>query len=750
MVASPKMRGNALVDLVIAVVILSLVSISVVGAYTSLMSMVSNAFRNSQASWMGNSVMEIYTAKPFDDIVTNNSFTFTDRFPNYTADITVTPKNVNLSEGTIITGNAASNYKEITAVISGKGDQNILTYTALRSNCTANGPEIESVSTDVSEGYFSSIDGDINIKVRFDREIDIGNASDIDLALNVFKRTGAIENYSVGEPDPKVTVDTPILAGNRRDLTFSYDVGSDHTSQNINTNVSGLIIAGTEYLNATALTLNGDAKITGYVGGESDGCDALHQSGNINNLALPQLAEATLAWDKVVIRMADAQYYVFQHWKDNGTNRKNLQDAINPAVEGEGLQAPSFGDIFDQWKRFDGTTTFANKLAAEAANNARATKWIPQYVAADGEPEGTSETQGNGFDTFDHFFMELNVDPANGFVSPTEYESFILEVTLFSNATPYSSWKGPDNDMIGIIIAYEEASNLCNGGTYGHDPTTCSSDGSDPYVLYAGRTVKGSEPKMGWGLVYNKGNTVSYRNHTNDETNEDGGSGTGNKWNIREVTPSGQRTTNWNSHYVRIRVQRAQNQITIWTTKFYNSRDGALNAGNRGVREHDDTGYLGGANVLSVNLEHDKRLHKFVGGSSFGYITFSQPGAKFLDNVIPEPEVEEEAHADYVVYFNNRQSSGGGGVYDGWGDFNLVQGNCCQPDISDPRPYDPTGSGIWKWNDVASDYRFVPGLTIQDLNGYYGIVKPMADEGSDPVEEGGHTIKYFVKKVAQN
>jgi hypothetical protein len=36
------------------------------------------------------------------------------------------------------------------------------------------------------------------------------------------------------------------------------------------------------------------------------------------------------------------------------------------------------------------------------------------------------------------------------------------------------------------------------------------------------------------------------------------------------------------------------------------------------------------------------------------------------------------------------------------------------------------------------------------LNGYYGIVKPMADGVSDPVEEDGQTIKYSIKKVAEN
>jgi hypothetical protein len=255
---------------------------------------------------------------------------------------------------------------------------------------------------------------------------------------------------------------------------------------------------------------------------------------------------------------------------------------------------------------------------------------------------------------------------------------------------------------------------------------------------------------MGWGLVYNRGGSVSYYNHKNDATNKDGGNGSGDKWNIRERTPPNQRSKSqdWSNHYARIKVERNLNNIKIYTTDFFNTRAGALTAGNRGVR-NDGTGYFDGNNILEVDLEDDVRLHKFIGGSPFGYITFSQPNASYLDNVIPEPEVGEQAHADYVVYFNNRGGEDQG-VYDTWNDFDLVADDCCQPAVSNPRSYNPSGSGIWKWNAPAGDYRFVPGLTIQDLNGYYGIVKPMADGVSDPVEEGGQTIKYSIKKVAEN
>ncbi|MDP6133444.1 MAG: hypothetical protein QF856_02500, partial [Candidatus Marinimicrobia bacterium] len=666
--------------------------------------------------------MEIYSAKAFDDIVPDNSFTLLDQFPNYTANIAVAYKDVNLLESEITDGIINSNYKEITAVISGQGVDDILTYTTLRSDCNEEGPILTSISTDYlsdlnSVPRFASSPNEVIIKLHFNSAIDVSNPQNIVLDLNVTERTeGDDEYYDVLEtPASTITVTGGIL--DDETLSFTYGVNPNHTSWTL-----------TEYLDVLAITLNG-AKITGLVGGMSDGCHA--------DISLPTEEDSTLAANEVIIRIVPGFFYIFTDWTD-------LQNAINPVTEGSGLTAPTFGDIFDKWKRFDGTTVFADKAAAVLAENQNSMAWKPQYIDGDGDPTVYSQTMQGVYDTFSHFYMQRNVVPANGFISPESYETFSLEVTLHSTSS--------DDDMIGIIVAYEEGSNKCNGGNHNsHVATECATTGSTPYVLYAGRSTQGSEPKMGWGLVYNKGNTVAYYNHSEEATNEDGGNGSGDKWNIRETTPPNSRTAsqNWSSYYVRVKVERNLNNIKIYTTDFFNTRAKALTAGNLGVR-NDGTGYFDGNNILEVDLEDDVRLHKFIGGSPFGYITFSQPNASYLDNVIPEPEVEEEAHADYVVYFDDRQSSGGGGVYDGWGEFNLVQSTCCQPDVSNPRSYNPSGSGIWKWNAPAGDYRFVPGLTIQDLNGYYGIVKPMADGVSDPVEEGGQTIKYSIKKVAEN
>ena len=127
---STNKKGNALVDLIIGIVILGLVSISVVGAYTSLISMVTNAFRNSQTSWFGNSVMEIYSAKDFDDIAGVDDFILP-QFPGYTADITVTPKDIDLSTSTFDGGNEESQYKEIIVAANNVSDNSVTLKTII-------------------------------------------------------------------------------------------------------------------------------------------------------------------------------------------------------------------------------------------------------------------------------------------------------------------------------------------------------------------------------------------------------------------------------------------------------------------------------------------------------------------------------------------------------------------------------------------------------------------------------------------
>jgi hypothetical protein len=710
-------KGNALVDLIIGMIIMGLVSISVVGAYTSLMSMASNAFRNSKASWMGNSVMEIYSAKAFDDIDTNDSFTLDDQFPGYTANVTVVEKDVDLSTNTIEDGDASSNYKEITAVISGLGVDDILTYKTLRSNCTQAGPYITGISTTWVSDYAKNGDN-VVIKVTFNRKIDVANNDRIVLNLNVAERTGSQESYSVSLPATPINVTGGTLAGNRLDLSFTYTVGQDHTSSALD-----------NYLDVSSIDLSG-ATITGFDGSSSDGCLAY--------LDLPISPAPTLADDQVIIRLIPGVYYIFHDWA-------TLQNEINPVEPGGGMTAPVMSDIFDAWQRFDGGTLYANKAAASG----NALKWKPQWTNG-GNPPSFSLTQTPTHNVFDHFYMEANVEPPNGFISPNSYENFIFETTLSSTST--------DDDMLGIIIAFAQGSDLCNNSDPTHDGTGCSSTGSNYYVLTAARSAGGAAPVSGWAILY--GNPAGSGGGTNrydwyhtmsrgrsyghwsyeapmfttpstDDDNEDN-----DEWYITEANVPNSPDSRWNQRFIRVNVQRSNNIITAKTTGWLSTRP-----------DPDNTAYLGDSNILTVDLSQDRRLHKFIPARQFGYITFSQPFAKYLDNRTPPPPVAFSLVTDYIVYFHNRNSSENDGIYDTWDDFTLTSENeALERNIVEENKK----SAIWQWDPVQNDWIFQPGLSIQELNGYYGIITPNPDEKSDPLIEDEKTTKYFIKQVAEN
>tara|TARA_B100000959_G_scaffold39181_1_gene38256 strand:+ start:45 stop:2219 length:2175 start_codon:yes stop_codon:yes gene_type:complete len=717
-------KGNALVDLIIAMIILGLVSISVVGAYTSLMSMASNSFRNSQASWMGNSVMEIYSAKAFDDIVPDNSFTLLDQFPNYTANIAVAYKDVNLLESEITDGNINSNYKEITAVISGQGVDDILTYTTLRSDCNEEGPILTSISTDYLSGQnsvprFASSPNEVIIKLHFNSAIDVSNPQNIVLDLNVTERTEGDDGYyDVLEiPASTITVTGGILDDEKRILSFTYDVNPNHTSWTL-----------TEWLDVLAITLN-EAKITGSVGGMSDGCLA--------DISLPTEVVSTLAANEVIIRVIPTVYYIFTDWGD-------LQNAINPGVEGSGLTAPTPGDIFDNWKRFDGNNVYNSLDDVPANSNAR--KWTPIY--------------DDITDNLESFYMWENVAPPSGFVSPESYEILTLETTLYSQyprKAQNKKMRNGDDDMIGVIVAYEQGTDLCNNSSDDHDPATCSNQGGTQHhwIIAANRTGGGVQPTKGWGLVYGK----------TGDTNPAIANATMSIIDDYDIDNKGNSRIHWHGKFTRVKIDKNNNIITAYSTEFLPWQDDDNNSViNSQDRYADDKTasrnyaiaqpYEDGDAILTVDLTSNRKYHKFVNktgqdpedtGSPFGFITYSQPEATYFDNVIPEPEVQHEVETGYIVYFNDRDDTNGDKTYVTWDPFDL-EGD----DEANERGINSNAikSGIWKW--IENDWIFQEGISIQDLNGFYGTITPNEDLNSDPIEENGLVVKYYIKKENQN
>lgn len=639
-------------------------------AYSSLINRTTRAFEISKGAWMANSVMEIYTAKGFDDITSNNNFTLS-QFPNYTADVSTANMDYNLSNGTLTEGDENSLYKQITADITGPSGEGLVTFSTLRSICRLPAPKITKISTDYlaneSSPRFAANTNNVGIKLHFDRAVDVSSLANIALDLLVTERVqGGDGTFSVSEnPSSPITVNSGNLDAAKQNITFNYQPNAMHTSSKLD-----------NYLDVKSLSLNG-AAVTGLIDGSSDGC--------VGDLSIPIEDDSTLADDEVVVRSTPGVYYIYSDW-----------DTVQAKIAPGEFTPPTFADIFNTWGRFDGNKYFANKNAAGITNNAEA--W-----------DAILDNEGN-LETFE---MDLNVDPANGFVSPTEVSNFTFEVTLFSSNS--------DNDMNGLVVAYEKGSNRCNNSTNNHDHTACTSSGSDVYVLIAGRTARGSEPRDGWGLMYGKGDKIRYSGAKTSF-------GTGDtQWTIRKKTTSGNANrSSWSSKYVRLKVERMGDSVAVHTTDWVSSRAAALNAS-----------YKTGDYILTINLKDDRRLHKFVGGSAYGYVTFSQPYSRYYDNEFPPPT--QDVNTDYIVYFDQRNDSDNDDVYDQWDNFTMSLAQAGNADLATPS----RTSGIWKWDATNNEWDFQVNLSIQDLAGWYRTISPSS--ATDPT-----TDEYFIKEEAEN
>ena len=167
--------------------------------------------------------------------------------------------------------------------------------------------------------------------------------------------------------------------------------------------------------------------------------------------------------------------------------------------------------------------------------------------------------------------MPLNVEPSSGFVSENEYEDLTLEATLYSQYPrqhhPASMTAG-DDDMIGIIVAYEEATDECNMKDIAdHDPETCGNEPGqpvEPYVIMAARSGGGSNPTAGWALVYTRTSNISYTDPSNYNYQ-----GAGSALVLADVSccdHCGSLGSSWHAKYARVKIERDNNILTARTT----------------------------------------------------------------------------------------------------------------------------------------------------------------------------------------
>ena len=757
-------RGEALIDVVIGTTLIGFFVISTFNVLLGILKESGQITKRIQANWVANSYMEQITHFPFTDPDDTDPEDGSDRddvddfddysVVNYGLTVTVNVNDTEVNAGIISLPDFPldnPDFKQVRVTVSDGGLSEPIELKTLVPLDALPPPYITEIYTDYecperncgdnesSREYAEQIDN-IFIKVVFDREISVSSIEDITLTLknvteSVTYGTDGIEgdmwyhdnllNELVDDerlhllsdcPTPLINEDQSISHGcgygygddlvtkvnegqdpitatgssvsvDDLELTFTYERGEPAAKYHTSTTFD-------DYLDVERIDLNGGT-IQGLVNLSPDGVHALEDDDGL--IVLPTEDESKmLTNDEVIILNQPATFYIF--YEDNEDvidGWEQVQKVVNPAAVQE-MDVPTMGDIFDEWKRFDGTKTYDNR--ADASGNSL--MWTPNY---------------DDDNVLESFSMALNVDPPSGFVSPDVFEDLILETTFLSTY-PRSTWPTTDDDMIGLIIAYEEGSNYCSiSGA--HDPETCTDIANEtvrPYAIIAARTGGGSVPRAGWGLVYGRTDKIRYWPSNDDyEVIIDDYSDAVGKLKGR---------------YVRIRIERSKHLLRAYTTAYHPAQ--------AATKENILTEpFLSGSAELTADLTSDRRFHKFLGGqrdggSSYGYITFSQPQAQYLDNIMPPPEVER--NVDYVIYFHNREDTDDDGIYDTWAPFDLTVENATGDNGRDLAAVNQR-SGIWKWDETVDPARWVfrenalnelLGRTVQEAAGHYRIISP--------------------------
>ena len=266
----------------------------------------------------------------------------------------------------------------------------------------------------------------------------------------------------------------------------------------------------------------------------------------------------------------------------------------------------SVQDIFDDWDRFQD-----NDIATESPFSGNYNQWT---LVDDGEDS--------------YIEMNVNFGLNLGFVSDESVENFIFEATLFSNHVN-GRWK--DDDLIGLIIAFKRENNK-------------------NYAIAVGKTFNGLQPKNEhgtFGVFYGEIINLFPWNDPIDI----------NKHFL--ITPEikylGAKNY-WLGKFVRVKVQRNGDDITVKMNGENTSRDEAL-----------ETPYLED-HTISINLNDDPNLVKFKGAKQYGYIVKSQANARWYDirtsggsverrNISILVQLEEEGQTEIIQYYKKNDDS---------------------------------------------------------------------------------------------
>ena len=244
----------------------------------------------------------------------------------------------------------------------------------------------------------------------------------------------------------------------------------------------------------------------------------------------------------------------------------------------------SFEDVFNTWYRFS-------------------------HGASETYPSDGTETNAWSYQSAtDTVECTINSATHVGFVSEEKYSTYIHEATLTS--------AGADNDMLGVVIAFDfDENDLVTNNAYNDDPSNYSWDINTTDALIPNEHTLTLIRTRSTEAHLNVNSTpvqyaVVYNYNKPDE----------------KVIANGDALINdtvgnFSGVEAKVRVERNGDIINVWTTEWSDSTsyDGTLK-GN-----------------MTIDLTSDPDLEKFRGDKSYGYSALSQPSATYKDILFTDP-----------------------------------------------------------------------------------------------------------------
>ena len=265
-----------------------------------------------------------------------------------------------------------------------------------------------------------------------------------------------------------------------------------------------------------------------------------------------------------------------------------------------GYEAPELGEIFNKWPRFAGTKYFLN--IDEVDRNNPLAYCMSEKDSNTGRFTSTTDPEGNpvpdpgsnnvcnASEDFLAMAWSLVGDPSRvicvansgrvtGFLSPLDFEYYTHEAVLTST--------NRDDDRIGIVIAAR------------------TDAGGKLHVLEATRTQGGTQPGLGWGILYYVDGVTK---KIIDEKSVGG--------IFKNSGPAGS-NDGWSGKRTLVRVVRDANIIKASTSEWFMA---------------GEIPSISEESLIEIDLNDESLgLEFFKGPGAYGYSSFSQYFSEFTD-----------------------------------------------------------------------------------------------------------------------